>query len=106
MNEILERIENTKGILTKEEKAALEEYAESTGAPKEIWQVYDDSNVTDEDYLGTVKAGPQHLTQEAALEWAKEQGFEMFSIYRETRCCARTRQIWYMQASHYWYSSW
>ncbi|MFE0472661.1 hypothetical protein ACFW2V_13700 [Streptomyces sp. NPDC058947] len=105
MNEILKHIEGGRGLLTEEEKAALEEYAESTGAPKIVWQVYDDSGVTDEECLGTEKVGPQHLARQAAIDWASKQGFRAFSIYEETRCCTRQRVIWYAQARSYSYSA-
>lgn len=107
MNEILERIKSSEGTLTDEERAALEAYADSIGAPKVIWQVYDDSNIMDPDYLGTEKAGPQHPTRGAAINWADEQeSITDFSIYPEKRCITRKLKIWYNQAASYSYSSW
>lgn len=107
MNEIPESIKQGKGVPTDEERAVLDAYAESTGEPEKIWQVYDETNITDEEYLGTEKAGPPHATEEAAVEWANRQpGIERFSVYAERRCCTRQGKIWYMPGANYSYSSW
>lgn len=106
VNEELTRIERIgKRMLTDEEKAVLEEYAESTGEPKTIFQVYDDTDITDGDCLGTKEAGPRHLTTDAAVAWAEGQGFLSFSVYKETRCCTKGRKIWYMAGGSPVYSA-
>lgn len=104
MNDLLKAIEEGRGMLTDEERAALEEYADSTGASKVLWQVYDDSNVTDGDYLGTVEVGERHATYEEAVDWAENRveqdpSFTRCSIYRMRRCVTRKREIWYVQGS-------
>lgn len=95
VDDILKRIESGKGMLTDEERTALDAYAESTGTQKEVWQVYDDSAAFDQGDIGMRKAGPQHPGMDAAVAWAEGQNLTAFTVFRETRVCTRKREIWY-----------
>lgn len=97
MSDLLERIANGQGVLTEAERAALETVAEATGKPREVYQVYDDTGAPDADMAGVERAGGQHATSGAAVEWAEREGLEAFSVYRESRCITRRLDVWYMQ---------
>lgn len=108
MDDLLKAIEEGRGVLTEEERAALEEYADSTGEPKSVWQVYDNSKITDGDFLDTEEVGPHHPSEEEAVDWAKQRmeddpEFTRWTVYRKIRCVTRARKIWYRQANSYVY---
>jgi hypothetical protein len=101
----LERIASGRGVLTDGERAALEAVAEASGKPKTVFQVYDDTGITDNDMIGTEKAGGQFVSSEAAVEWAERQELESFSVYQERRCITRKQEIWYISGSSPVYSA-
>ena len=107
MSNILKDIENGTGTLTEDERAALDDYADREGARRVMYQVYDDTGIADDDYLGTEKVGPRHATEQEAIDWARspERNLECFSVYREKRCVTRKLKIWYAQGRSPAYSS-
>ena len=81
--------------LTDEERAELNEWADYTQHPREGWQVFDETDSTEDNYAD-VKAGPLHATCAEAEAFGESSGLEAWTVYRMRRCVTRDRKVWYM----------
>lgn len=105
-----EKIAATRGVLTPEERAALDEWADNAGHIRSGYQAYDETD-SDDDCHGDVEFGPLHSTYEDAEKWMKGQEEKgtaprAWTIYRMNRCVTRQLKVWYIQVGSPAYSSW
>jgi hypothetical protein len=72
--------------LTDEERAVLKDWADAEGHPREGWQVFDETNSTEDNYA-EVKTGPLHATCDEAEAFGKSSGLGAWTVIPHDAVC-------------------
>lgn len=94
-------------VLTHEERNELDKWADSEGHAREGYQVYDETEATDDDDHVDAPIGPLHSTPEAAERWGRENAPESgkWTVFHMARAVTRTRKVWYLELGSPLYTS-
>jgi hypothetical protein len=93
--------------LTAEQRAELEAWADAEGHPRTGYQVFDETDSTDDNYA-EVKFGGRFDTYEEALAWVENHPEQpvAWTIYGVRRAVTRDREVWYMENSSPRHTNW